>query len=454
MTTTLLAIDWSSVGTKTLQFILSFSILVTLHELGHFLTARLFKCRVEKFYLFFNPWFSIWKKKVGDTEYGLGWVPFGGYVKISGMIDESMDKEQMKLPPQPYEFRAKPAWQRLIIMTGGVIVNVILAIVLFIFITNKWGEEYLPAQNVTWGIHADSLGRKIGLQDGDKILSVDHQHNDNFNAIAVDIVLGKTKSMQVERDGKVLDINIPDSFINELNASKAMGFIAIRFPVIVDSVDKNKAVFTKNSLQKGDTLVAIDGKPFYFYNEFDSLKKQYAGKEVVISALRGRDTVQVTSKLSDAGAVGFMAVSDASKLFTTVEHNYTLLESIPIGFQKCWETLGRYIAGIKQIFAGKVKASDSLGSVISIGNAFSGNLADWQGFWTLTAIFSIILAFMNILPIPALDGGHALFTLVEMITGRKPGDKFMEYAQMVGMVILLSLMAYALGLDFWRYFFK
>ena len=452
--TTLLATDWSSVGTKTLQFILSFSILVTLHELGHFVTARMFKCRVEKFYLFFNPWFSLWKKKIGETEYGIGWVPFGGYVKISGMIDESMDKEQMKLPPQPYEFRAKPAWQRLIIMTGGVIVNVLLAIVLFIFITNKWGEEYLPAQNVTWGIHADSLGRRAGLMDGDKIVSVNNKPNDNFNTIAVDIVLGKTKSLQVDRNGQRLDIPIPDSLVNELNANKAEGFIEVRFPVIVDSVDKTKAHFLQNSLQKGDTLIAIDGQPFAFFNEFDSMKQAYKNKAVTLTALRGGDTVNVKAQLGETAAVGFLPVSKASDLFTTVEHHYTFLESIPIGFSKCWQTLGRYISGLRQIFAGKVKASDSLGSVISIGNAFSGHLADWQSFWTLTAIFSIILAFMNMLPIPALDGGHALFTLAEMITGRKPGDKFMEYAQMFGMVLLLGLMAYAMGLDVWRFFFK
>ncbi len=452
--TTLLATNWSLVGTKVLQFILSFSILVTLHELGHFVTARIFKCRVEKFYLFFNPWFSLWKKQIGETEYGLGWVPFGGYVKISGMIDESMDKEQLKLPPKPYEFRAKPAWQRLIIMTGGVIVNVLLAIFLFICITFKWGEEYLPAQNVKWGIHADSLGRKIGLQDGDKIVSVDNKPNENFNAIPVDIILGKTKSLQIERNGQRLNINIPPSIITELNANKANGLMEVRFPVIVDSVDKNKAHFLQNRLQKGDTLIALNGKHFSYFNEFDSIKQGYKNKAVELTALRGKDTVNVKAQLNETAAVGFLPVSKASDLFTTVEHRYSFLEAIPIGFSKCWQTLGRYISGLKQIFAGKVKASDSLGSVISIGNAFSGDLADWQGFWTLTAIFSIILAFMNILPIPALDGGHALFTVAEMVTGRKPSDKFMEYAQMVGMVLLLTLMAYALGLDFWRFFFK
>ncbi len=449
--TTLLATNWSLVGTKVLQFILSFSILVTLHELGHFVTARIFKCRVEKFYLFFNPWFSLWKKQIGETEYGLGWVPFGGYVKISGMIDESMDKEQLKQPPQPYEFRAKPAWQRLIIMTGGVIVNVILAIVLFICIIFKWGEEYLPPQNMTWGIHADSLGRKIGLQDGDKILSLDNKTVESFNSIPKNIILDNAKTIQIERNGQRINLPIPDHFLNELNANKASGFINIRFPVIVDSVDKTKAHFLENSLQKGDKLIAINGISFSYFNQFDSLKKPYKNKAVMLTALRGNDTVQVKAQLSETASVGFIPKVD---LFKTIKHDYTIAEAIPVGFHKCWETLGNYIAGIRQIFAGKVKASDSLGSVMSIGNAFSGDLADWQGFWTLTAIFSIILAFMNILPIPALDGGHALFTVAEMVTGRKPSDKFMEYAQMVGMILLLTLMAYALGLDFWRFFFK
>lgn len=449
---TLLAINWSLVGTKILQFILSFSILVTLHELGHFVTARLFKCRVEKFYLFFNPWFSLWKKQIGETEYGLGWVPFGGYVKISGMIDESMDKEQLKQPPQPYEFRAKPAWQRLIIMTGGVIVNVILAIILFICIIFKWGEEYLPPQNMTWGIHADSLGRKMGLQDGDKILSLDNKPIASFNSIPKNIILDNAKSIQIERNGQHINLPIPDHFVNELNANKAAGFIDIRFPVIVDTVDKIKAHFLENThLQKGDKLIAINGIPFSYFNEFDSLKKMYKNKPIVLTALRGNDTVQVKAQLNETASVGFIPKVD---LFKTVKHNYTFAEAIPVGFHKCWETLGNYIAGIRQIFAGKVKASDSLGSVMSIGNAFSGDLTDWEDFWKLTAIFSIILAFMNILPIPALDGGHALFTVAEMVTGRKPSDKFMEYAQMVGMVLLLTLMAYALGLDFWRFFFK
>lgn len=445
----LLTIDWGSIGIKTLQFILSFSILVTLHELGHFVTARWFKCRVEKFYLFFNPWFSLWKKKVGETEYGFGWVPFGGYVKISGMVDESMDKEQMKLPPQPYEFRSKPAWQRLIIMIGGVVVNVILAIVIFIGITWVWGEEYMPVKNLKYGVYADSLGKKIGIQDGDNIVAVNGKPIEDFGKLGIEIMLNDAKSIEVERNGSTQELKIPDGFISELNKNKLQNFVGIRFPVVVDSVSP-AAVFKEGTLKKGDQLIAIDNKPFGYFNEFNDLKKGLENKVVPVMVLRGQDTVQIKVQLNDKAALGFVTKAPTD-LFGTTIHHHTFFESIPIGFNQCFATLNRYITGIGQIFSGKVNASDSLGSVISIGNTFPG-VWNWERFWTLTGIFSIILAFMNILPIPALDGGHALFTIVEMITGRKPSDKFMEYAQMVGMILLLGLMAYALGLDFWRLF--
>lgn len=446
----LLAIDWGSVGVKTGQFILSFSILVVLHEMGHFLPARWFKCRVEKFYLFFNPWFSLWKKKKGETEYGIGWVPFGGYVKISGMVDESMDKEQMKLPPQPWEFRSKPAWQRLIIMIGGVVVNVLLAIVIFIGITWVWGEEYLPAKNLKYGVYTDSLSRSIGIQDGDRIVSLDGKPLDNFAILESEIVLNETKQLQVERNGQLVNIAIPGDFNKKLVKNRQMGGMVFpRFPAIVDSVTK-EAVFTKDKLQKGDQLISLNGKPFSFYNEFEQLKKGYNDSVVTLNVLRGADTVPVKVLVSSKGKLGFFTKSPF-ELFGTVTKDYTLMQAIPEGFNRCWQTLGRYVTGLKQLFTGKVDPKDSLGSVISIGNTFPG-VWDWERFWTLTGIFSIILAFMNILPIPALDGGHALFTLIEMITGRKPGDKFMEYAQMAGMVLLLGLMVYALGLDFWRLF--
>ena len=446
----LLVIDWSSVGVKTAQFILSFSILVTLHELGHFITARWFKCRVEKFYLFFNPWFSLWKKKKGETEYGIGWVPFGGYVKISGMVDESMDKEQMKLPPQPWEFRSKPAWQRLIIMIGGVVVNVLLAIVIFIGITWVWGEEYLPAKNMKYGVYTDSLARSIGIQDGDHILGVDNRPLDNFATLDSEILLKEAKSIQVERNGQTVNIAVPGDFAKKLSKNKQMsGMVFPRFPAIVDSVSRD-AVFSKGQLQKGDKLLSINGRTFEYYNEFNQIKQGYKDSIVSINVLRGIDTATIRARVDSKGKLGFTAKSPYD-LLGVVTKNYSLMQSIPVGFNRCWEMLDRYVTAIKQMFTGKVDPKDSLGSVISIGNTFPSKW-DWEKFWTLTGIFSIILAFMNILPIPALDGGHALFTLIEMITGRKPSDKFMEYAQMVGMILLMGLMAYALGLDFWRLF--
>ncbi|MES2006281.1 MAG: RIP metalloprotease RseP [Bacteroidota bacterium] len=445
----LLAIDWVSVGVKTGQFILSFSILVVLHELGHFIPARLFKCRVEKFYLFFNPWFSLWKKKIGDTEYGIGWVPFGGFVKISGMIDESMDKEQMKLPPQEYEFRAKPAWQRLIIMIGGVIVNIILAIIIFIGITWVWGEENLPVKNLKYGVYTDSLAKSIGIKDGDNIVAIDGKPVENFGTLESEIVLKEARQLQVLRDGQTVTVPVPDGFIKQIVRNKKFsGLVYPRTPAIVDSVTK-AAKFTSGHLQKGDRLIAVNGHYFEYHNEFAKLKKQFMDSTVQVKVLRGVDTVNV-GWLINSKAISF-SFKMPGEILGTVTKDYTLIESVPIGFNRCWETLNRYVTGLKQLFTGKVAASDSLGSVISIGNTFPG-VWDWEKFWTLTGIFSIILAFMNILPIPALDGGHALFTLFEMITGRKPGDKFMEYAQMAGMVLLLGLMAYALGLDFWRLF--
>ena len=447
---TLLAIDFSSVAVKTGQFILSFSILVVLHELGHFIPAKLFKCRVEKFYLFFNPWFSLFKVQKGETEYGIGWIPFGGFVKISGMIDESMDKEQMKLPPQDYEFRSKPAWQRLIIMIGGVVVNILLAIVIFIGITSYWGEEYLPAKNLKYGIAADSLAKSVGIKDGDNIIAIDNNPVENFGTITSEIILKEAKTLQIQRGNEKITINLPPTLLKELvkENKNLVPFVDVRFPAVVDSVLKT-AVIQNGTLSKGDTLIALNNHYFNYYHELVALREQYKDSMVDIKVLHKKDTATVRCFLKN-GFIGFVPVF-SDKMFGTVVKKYTLTEAIPEGITRCKETLIRYVTGLKQIFTGKVSANDSLGSVISIGNTFP-SVWDWERFWTLTGIFSIILAFMNILPIPALDGGHALFTIVEMITGRKPSDKFMEYAQIVGMVLLLSLMAYALGLDFWRLF--
>jgi regulator of sigma E protease len=447
----LLAIDWSAVGVKAAQFILSFSILVILHELGHFLPAKWFKCRVEKFYLFFNPWFSLVKKKIGETEYGLGWIPLGGYVKISGMIDESMDKEQMQQPAQPWEFRSKPAWQRLIIMLGGVTVNVILAIIIFIMITWVWGEQYLPPQNVKYGIAADSLGRSMGLKDGDVIYKVGNENVKDEFTIAREILTKDAGNLTVLRDGRMVELAVPTTMLKSLSKTKGSELFSIRFPAIADTFSKESNA-KKAGIKKGDKLIGVDTITTAYFQDFQREIRKRKNRNALITALRGDDTVRIDVKVNEEGMVGIAPLADMKKLgFQTETKNYSFAESIPTGFNRCWETLGNYVTGLKQIFTGRVAAKDSLGSVISIGNIFPG-VWDWESFWKLTAIFSIILAFMNVLPIPGLDGGHALFTIYEMITGHKPSDKFIEYAQMVGMVLLLGLMLYAFGLDIWRLF--
>ena len=446
----ILAFDFISFGVKTAQFILSFSILVVLHELGHFIPARLFKTRVEKFYLFFNPGFSLWKKKIGETEYGIGWIPFGGYVKISGMIDESMDKDQLKKEPESWELRSKPAYQRLIVMLGGVIVNVILAIVIFIGIAWFWGEEYLPSKNVTYGVHASDNAKAMGIQEGDIIVSIDGKELENFDALEAKLILTNPKTLEVKRNDTLVSLPVPNNFATTIaKFKKTAPFVIPRIPVIIDSVGKS-SVMTSGSFQKGDTLLTMNGNSIKYQYEFIDVKNKYADSLVVVQLKRGTDTVSVKTLINGSGQIGlFVKVPYA--LFTTVHKEFGFIDAFPEGVRRCFTTLDNYVQGIKQIFTGKVNANDSLGSLISIGNTFPSSW-DWERFWTLTAIFSIILAFMNVLPIPALDGGHALFILFEMITGRKPSDKFMEYAQVVGMVLMFGLMFYALGLDFWRLF--
>lgn len=448
----LLAIDWSTVGIKAAQFILSFSILILLHEFGHYITAKWFKCRVEKFYLFFNPWFSLWKKKKGDTEYGLGWIPLGGYVKISGMIDESMDKEAMKLPPKPYEFRSKPAWQRLIIMLGGIIVNIILAILIFIMILWVWGEKYMPTANAKYGIVADSLAQKIGLRNGDMILKVGGREIKDILNIRGEIVYNESgKTITVKRGESIIDLSYDKSIVRKLNTRDLGSFISIRVPFIIDKFAKNSTA-EKAGIKPGDRIIGVNNVQTLYYDEFTELMKGKKNESINVGLVRNMDTLMIPVVLDKDGKLGAWPVGEYERLGFSLEvKKYSFFQAIPAGFDRCWSTLGKYMKGLKQLFNGNAKASESVGSVFSIGGIFP-NQWDWRIFWTLTAVFSIILAFMNVLPIPGLDGGHALFTFAEMITGRKPSDKFLEYSQIVGMVLLFGLMAYALGLDIFRMF--
>jgi regulator of sigma E protease len=447
----LLAINWSEVGIKAAQFVLSFSIIVVLHELGHFIPARLFKCRVEKFYLFFNPWFSLWKKKIGETEWGIGWIPFGGYVKIAGMIDESMDKEAMKQPPQSWEFRSKPAWQRLIIMVGGVAVNLVLGFIIYAMMMWYWGDRYIPTDNLTYGIGTDSLAQSIGLRDGDQIVSLDGQKVEKFRMIPLTVILKGTSNIEVNRNGETVNVTVPEDFAGKLIRHKAVTFIEPRFPFVgVDTVLKGGQA-DKAGLQKNDVILSYNGKPVRFYSDFRTDLRGLKNQPIQMVVKRGNDTVQIQAAVSKDGKLGLGPKFPTEPYYQEKTIRYSFLEAFPAAYGKSIETLESYWLQLKLIFSGKVKTSESLGSVFSIANMFSGQW-DWQSFWNMTAFFSLVLALMNILPIPALDGGHALFTIIEIITRRKPNEKVIEYAQMAGMVLLLGLMAYALGLDIFRIF--
>lgn len=430
------------------QFFLSLSILVLLHEMGHFLCAKLFGVRVEKFYIFFDPWFSLFKFKKGDTEYGVGWLPLGGYVKISGMIDESMDTEQMKQPPQPYEFRTKPAWQRLIIMIAGVVVNFILALAIYGMVLYTWGEEYLPNKSLTYGVSCDSLATSLGFKNGDYILRVGGEEKENFQQIAHDILLNENRTVEVLRGCDTLQIEIPESALQSL-VKNPMMFIP-RFPFVVNSVvpDMPAAIA---GFEKGDKLIAVNNEPMRFFDEFKDITKSHKNDTIDVTVLRNDQPVTMSVVVNEQGKVGIMQQSDLTKFFETAKKEYSFFEAIPAGVKRGYATAVSYLKQLKLIFKPQTKAYESLGGFISIGKIFPG-VWDWQSFWALTAFLSIILAIMNILPIPALDGGHVFFLIYEIITGRKPSDKFLETAQIIGMLLLLGLIVYANGNDIIRLF--
>lgn len=435
---------------QILQFVTSLSILVIIHEFGHFAMAKLFKTRVEKFYLFFDPWFSLFKYKKGETEYGIGWLPLGGYVKISGMIDESMDKEQMKQPPQPYEFRSKTTWQRLLIMTGGVFFNFISAMLIFVFVLFVWGETYLPTANLKYGIVTDSVGYAIGLRNGDKIISVDNKQIEDFREITTEIILNDRKTIQVERNGEIININIPKEYIAQ--RLKGDGQISYRtpfVPMLIKSFEKGSPA--KNAgLLAGDEIIGIDNKQFTYSDEFQNYLMEHKSKPLVLNILRDNNTINIDVVPTAEGLLGIRYTGKSlDQIFEFKTIKYGFLQSIPAGIKVGFQTIADYLKQFKLLFSKDTEAYKSLGGFITIGSIFPG-VWDWESFWNLTAFLSIILAIMNILPIPALDGGHVMFLLFEVITGRKPSDKFLEYAQIAGMIILLSLLIFANGNDILR----
>lgn len=435
-----------------LQLILSLSILVVLHELGHYLPAKWFKTRVEKFYLFFDPYFSLFKKKIGDTEWGIGWIPFGGYVKISGMIDESMDKEQMKLPPQPWEFRSKKAWQRLIIMIGGVTVNFVLGILLFGLITFYWGDNYLKTENAIYGMAVDTMGMRMGLQDGDKVIAAGEVPMVKFNPALVssEIIINQARELTVERNGALIKIPVTDELAQDLSKYENRNKVLFgpRAQLEITQVVKNSPA-DEAGYQADMEIIAVNGQRVVFAHEFPPLIKRNAGKVIDLKVVTPqKDTLIKNVKVSDIGTIG---VGLGMKGLDFSIEKYGLMTSMGMGWDKSINFLTSQLKAFGQIFTGKIKAKDSLGSVFSIAGMFDSGW-DWRIFWTITASLSILLAFFNLLPIPALDGGYVLFLIWELISGKTPGDKFMEVVNIIGFVLLIGLMIFALGLDISRFF--
>jgi len=442
---------------KASQFILSLSLLIVLHELGHFIPAKLFKTRVEKFYLFFDYKFSIFKKKIGETVYGIGWIPLGGYVKISGMIDESMDTEQLQEEPKPWEFRSKPAWQRLIIMLGGVFVNFILGIFIYIMLMYSYGEKYLPNENVTDGVWVqDSLAVSLGLQNGDKILRVDGEEIKKFSDITIEFINGSTYT--IERNGLVIEKELPIDFIDKLiSRGKNAGMIVRpRSPFMFAEFQENSPNANSELLDK-DIVIAINGQPLKYQDEVQDILQQNKGEEISLTVKRGTENKTFNVAVSNKGTLGViiygMDFSDLEKLgyYNLADVNYSFAAAIPAGINKSYETLTNYVKQLKKIFNPSTGAYKGLGGFISIGSIFPSTWSA-ESFWNITAFLSIMLGFMNLLPIPALDGGHVVFTLWEMITGKKPSDKFLEYAQVTGFILLIALLLFANGNDIFRLF--
>lgn len=434
---------------KISQFLLSISILVVLHEFGHYIPARIFKIRVEKFYLFFDPYFSLFKKKIGDTEFGIGWLPLGGYAKMAGMIDESMDTEQLKQPPQPWEFRSKPAWQRLIVMLGGVTVNVLLAFFIYAMILFAWGKEYMPIENLTYGVYADSLMLDNGFHHGDKILMVGDHKPETLRDVDQEVLFGNARDIKISRDGKEMNITLPKDIDQQILAASATPLFNIQYPAVVDSVLPESNA-EKAGFQKNDALVSINNTDIGSYIELITLIPQYKGQNVEVKMKRGADIISLQADVDTMGLFGFAAKSPYEFL-DTKSQEYAFLESFPAGVQLGTDELVNYVRSMKIVFSGEgVKQLGGFGTIVGL----YGTTWNWQRFWSMTAILSIILAVMNLLPIPVLDGGHVMFLLYEMITGRVPNQKFMEYAQLIGIAILLTLLLYANGMDFFRWWSK
>ena len=437
---------------KICQFFLCFTILIGIHELGHFLMARVFRIRVEKFYIFFDPWFSIFKFRRGETEYGLGWLPLGGYCKIAGMIDESMDKEYQNREPQPWEFRSKPAWKRFLVMIAGVVMNVLLAVGIYIGICYAWGDAYFSNQDAKWGYNFNEAAHELGFRDGDRFVTIDGEEVDNVSEILNALIITEgDRTVVVERDGRQVTLTLPLEELIAMRREKGYeNFISLPQPFVIDSVAAPGAA----ALHKGDEIVGIasrrtgDSCENMDYNDYRAYLELHAGDTVTLAVLRGGSRMSLDVPVSEEGKLGVIRAA-----YPLRTRQYSFWEAIPAGIRKTGEVISSYWEQLKMIVQPKTKMYEELGGFIAIGSIFPSTW-DWQDFWMKTAFLSIILAVMNILPIPGLDGGHAIFTFWEMITRRKVSDKVLEAAQYVGLIIILFLLLYANGNDIYRFFIK
>ncbi len=430
---------------QTIQLLVTLTLLVFVHELGHFMWAKIFGVRVDKFYLFFNPWFSLYKRKVGETEYGIGWLPLGGYCKIAGMVDESMDTESLNSEPQPWEYRSRPLYQRMLIITGGVINNFITAILIYAAISFTWGKTTLPLQNLEYGIYCDSVALNMGLQNGDKILQVNDKVPATLGEAVSMILLDKSDKIVVDRNGRTVEVPIPEGIGEQIIANQQSFFITENVPFIIDSIMPNTPA-EKSKLRVNDRIIAVDSIKTPAFYDFVKTISQYKNKEVELTVSRHGYEEKIPITISPEGKIGAWTKS-AYDLFELKTENYTLLQSIPEGIKMGANTLVFYIKQFKLVFT--KEGSKQVGSFVSMGKLYDETW-NWRSFWSLAALFSVILAFMNILPIPGLDGGHLLFLLYELVARKKPSDSFLENAQMIGMAIIFAIFFYALVMDFTR----
>jgi len=439
---------------KISQFVLSLSLIIVLHELGHYLPAKYFKIKVEKFYLFFDVKFSLLKKKIGETEWGIGWLPLGGYVKIAGMIDESMDKEQMAKPSQPWEFRSKPSWQRLIVMLGGVTVNFITAAIIFIAMAFIYGTKSTPLNSIKDGFMIENpILLESGFKTGDKILSVDEKKLNTLEELRKSII--GAKKYKVDRNGEIIDITLPDDLLGQLSSSKNMSSFELRMPFIIQSVSE-KSLNKDYDLKQGDRIVSVNGEEIKYFDQLVPILNENSNSTIDVELIRDNVNITETLKVDENGKLGIVHGATQNDmielgLMEVTKNKHSFLESIPVGGNRFLTFMSDYFDQLAAIFNPSTGAYKGLGGFIAIGNIFSPTW-DWEAFWFKTAFLSIMLGVLNLLPIPALDGGHAMFLIYEMISGRKPSDKFMEKVQVIGFTILLALVIYANGNDIYKLF--